>query len=187
MLWSKQEAVEVKMVGENLFIFQFSSSIARDWVLDHSSWHIQNKLMLSRVPLELFTQKGLSYITSALGALLYMNNIITFQQRLTYTQCRSFSHSGKHYSKKNEVKVWRVNAPDCGATLISTFEVSSKGKPMVLDISLTLKPNHVFLGDLKPKLALLAVSPLVRSLMATKQENLGKGKKKMNNSLAKGR
>ncbi|MBA0629907.1 hypothetical protein Godav_002051 [Gossypium davidsonii] len=175
MLWSKQEAVEVKMVGENLFIFQFSSSIARDWVLDHSSWHIQNKLM------------GLSYITSALGALLYMNNIITFQQRLTYTQCRSFSHSGKHYSKKNEVKVWRVNAPDCGATLISTFEVSSKGKPMVLDIFLTLKPNHVFLGDLKPKLALLAVSPLVRSLMATKQENLGKGKKKMNNSLAKGR
>ncbi|MBA0833794.1 hypothetical protein Goarm_006216 [Gossypium armourianum] len=37
----------------------------------------------------------------------------------------------------------------------------------------------------KPRLASLAVAPLVRSLMATKQENLDKSKKKMNNSPAK--
>ncbi|MBA0814000.1 hypothetical protein Gohar_019851 [Gossypium harknessii] len=186
MLWSKQEAVEVKM--------------------------------LSRVPLELFTQKGLSYITSALGAPIYMNNIATLQQCLIYTQvcveisidfellfinvelrdgsfvsigvevpwlpmhclqCRSFSHSGKHYFKKNKVKVWRVkqdsvgtaqisvteksaavrneSAPDGGAALISTFEVSSKGKAMVLDLSLTLKPKHVFLGGSSNRFEALSV------------------------------
>ncbi|MBA0841755.1 hypothetical protein Goarm_001619 [Gossypium armourianum] len=68
-------------------------------------------------------------------------------------QCRSFSHSGKHYSKKNEVK----SAPDGGAALISTFEVSSKGKAMVLDLSLTLKPKHVFLGGSSNRFEALSV------------------------------
>ncbi|MBA0682690.1 hypothetical protein Goari_024386, partial [Gossypium aridum] len=105
--------------------------------------------MLSRVPLELFTQKGFSYIASAFGTPLYMDNI-TALQHLAYTKCRSFSHSGKHCSKKNAVKVWRVkqdgagtvqisvpeksiairneNASNGGAALTSTFEVSSKDK-----------------------------------------------------------
>ncbi|MBA0694693.1 hypothetical protein Goari_004968 [Gossypium aridum] len=124
----------------------------------------------------------------------------------------------------------RMSAPDGGATLTSTFEVSSKGKVLVMDFSPTLKLVHVFLvgsnnrfealgvelvdsndvvtddidveqnvvdddneteqlefSPQKPRLASLAVAPLVRSLIATKQENLNKGKKKMNNSPTKGR
>ncbi|MBA0723535.1 hypothetical protein Golax_004108 [Gossypium laxum] len=60
---------------------------------------------LSRVLLELFTQKGLSYIASALDTPLYMDNITALQQLLVYAKCRPFSHFGKHCSKKNEVKV----------------------------------------------------------------------------------
>ncbi|MBA0796166.1 hypothetical protein Gohar_006960 [Gossypium harknessii] len=42
--------------------------------------------MLSLVPLELFTQKGLSYIVSALGTPSNMDNITTLQQRLAYVK-----------------------------------------------------------------------------------------------------
>ncbi|MBA0844616.1 hypothetical protein Goarm_023328, partial [Gossypium armourianum] len=141
-------------------------------------------------------------------------------------QCRPFSHFGKHCSKKNDVK----SAPDGGVALTLTFEVSSKGKIVVMDFSPTLKSMHAFLvgsnnrfealgvelvdsndvvtddidveqnvvdddneteqlefSPQKPRLASLAVAPLVRSLIATKQENLNKGKKKMNNSPTKGR
>ncbi|MBA0688267.1 hypothetical protein Goari_006069 [Gossypium aridum] len=137
-------------------------------------------------------------------------------------QYRSFVHSSKHCFKKNEC------SNGCVA-LTSTFEVSYKGKTVVMDLSPTLKLNHVYLmrssnrfealsvelddsNDIvvddidaeqdvdddngneqlefsprKPRLASLAVAPLVRSLMATKQENLDKSKKKMNNSPAKRR
>ncbi|MBA0711736.1 hypothetical protein Golax_010886 [Gossypium laxum] len=42
-------------------------------------------VQLSRVPLELFTQKGFSYIASAFGTPLYMDNI-TALQHLAYTK-----------------------------------------------------------------------------------------------------
>ncbi|MBA0723534.1 hypothetical protein Golax_004108 [Gossypium laxum] len=54
-------------------------------------------------------------------------------------QCRPFSHFGKHCSKKNE------SAPNDGAALTSTFEVSSKGKVVVMDFSPTFKSMHAFL------------------------------------------
>ncbi|MBA0825948.1 hypothetical protein Goarm_010849, partial [Gossypium armourianum] len=141
-------------------------------------------------------------------------------------QYRSFSHSDKYCSKKNEVK----SAPNGGVALTLTFEVSSKGKVVVVDLFPTLKPKHVcFAGSSnrfetlsvelkdsndvidddindeqdvvnddneteqldfsprKPRLASLAVALLVRSLIATKQENLDKGKQKINNSPTKGR
>ncbi|KAA3487732.1 reverse transcriptase [Gossypium australe] len=142
-------------------------------------------------------------------------------------------HCSNFVSKKS-VAVRNESAPDGGAALPSTFKVSSKGKAVVVDISLTLKLTHVCLArysnrfkalsvelkdsndsvddDIdaeqikgfndvvvddnktkqlkfspwKPRLASLAVGPFVRSLMATKQENLDKGKKKMNSSPAKG-
>ncbi|MBA0736405.1 hypothetical protein Gogos_009961, partial [Gossypium gossypioides] len=52
-------------------------------------------------------------------------------------QYRSFSHSDKYCSKKNE------SAPNGGVALTSTFEVSSKGKAVVVDLSPTLKLKHV--------------------------------------------
>ena len=43
-------------------------------------------IQLSNIPLELFTQKGLSYIASALGVPLYMDHITAKQQRLTFAK-----------------------------------------------------------------------------------------------------
>ncbi|KAA3470332.1 reverse transcriptase [Gossypium australe] len=133
-----------------------SSSQALDWrkLFDSSSeqkigFFLDNMpiwVRLGLVPLELFTQKGLSYIASVLGTPFYMDNITTLQQRLACVkvvcleisidfelsrfinvelhdgsfvsigvevlwlqmrclQCQSFSHSGKHCSKKNKMKV----------------------------------------------------------------------------------
>ncbi|MBA0709275.1 hypothetical protein Golax_024315, partial [Gossypium laxum] len=150
-----------------------------------------NWVQLSLVPLELFTQKGLSYIASALGSPFYMDNITTLQQRLTYVkvcfeisvdfelpgfinvelhdgsfvsirvevlwlpmhclQCQSFSHSGKHYSKKNE------NALDGGTALTLTFEVSFKGKVVVVDLSPILKQKHVCLTGSSNRFEALSV------------------------------
>ena len=41
---------------------------------------------MSNVPLELFSQKGISYIASALGNPLYMDTITAKQQRLAYAK-----------------------------------------------------------------------------------------------------
>ncbi|XVE94844.1 hypothetical protein REPUB_Repub02eG0044600 [Reevesia pubescens] len=41
---------------------------------------------LGRVPLELFTQIGISYISSALGRPLYMDKVTTYQERLAYAK-----------------------------------------------------------------------------------------------------
>ncbi|MBA0679503.1 hypothetical protein Goari_011266 [Gossypium aridum] len=122
-----------------------------------------------------------------------------------------------------------MSALNGGVALTLTFEVSSKGKAVVVDLFPILKPKHVcFAGfgnrfetlsveledsnvviddDInaeqdvvnddnetkqlefsprKPRLASLAVALLVRTLIATKQENLDKGKQKINNSPTKG-
>ncbi|MBA0855860.1 hypothetical protein Goshw_020184, partial [Gossypium schwendimanii] len=155
--------VEVKM-NKPMVLRKWEPNLQRlDFSLDNMLIWVQ----LSRVPLKLFTQKGFSCIASAFGTPLYMDNITTLQH-LAYTKCRSFSHSGKHYSKKNAVKVWRVkqdgagtaqisvpeksvairneSAPNGGAALTSTFEVSSKDKAVVVDLSPTLKLKHVCLA-----------------------------------------
>ncbi|KAK5783457.1 hypothetical protein PVK06_037966 [Gossypium arboreum] len=83
---------------------------ARDWVLDHGPWHIQNKpvivrkwepgekrldfdlhklpvrVHLSHIPLELYTGIGLSYVASAIGVPLYMYTITVGQSRLAYAK-----------------------------------------------------------------------------------------------------
>ena len=43
-------------------------------------------IQLGNVPLELFLQKGISYITSVLGNPLYMDNITANQQQLAYAK-----------------------------------------------------------------------------------------------------
>ncbi|MBA0576876.1 hypothetical protein Golob_023956, partial [Gossypium lobatum] len=40
----------------------------------------------SRVPLELFTRKGISYVVSALGKPLYMDGITTSEQHLAFAK-----------------------------------------------------------------------------------------------------
>ena len=109
-MWGGDGKVNVKSVGPNLFILQFSNSVARDRVLEFGPWHIQNMPLIIRrwepglkslefnmkklhiwihlgnVPLELFINRGLSYIASTLGNPLYMDRITARQERLTYAK-----------------------------------------------------------------------------------------------------
>ncbi|KAK5774983.1 hypothetical protein PVK06_042848 [Gossypium arboreum] len=73
-----------------------------------------------------------------------------------------------------------LSALDGGVALTSTFEVFSK------DVDDDNGTEQLEFSPRKPRLASLAVAPLVRPLIATKQENLDKSKKKMNNSPIKG-
>ena len=110
ILWGAEGEFTVKPVGVNLFIVQFPNSIARDHVLESGPWHIQNKHLIVRkwepgmgalefnmrklpiwihlgnVPLELFSQKGLSYIASSIGNPLYMDRITAAKQRLAFAK-----------------------------------------------------------------------------------------------------
>ncbi|MBA0760202.1 hypothetical protein Gotri_022962, partial [Gossypium trilobum] len=43
-------------------------------------------IQLSRVPLDLFTRKGISYVVSALGKPLYMDGITTSEQSLAFAK-----------------------------------------------------------------------------------------------------
>ncbi|KAK8706858.1 hypothetical protein V6N13_057933 [Hibiscus sabdariffa] len=108
MLWEKD--VEIKKVGNNLFLIRFESKDACDRVFDNGPWHFQNKLVILRkwkpnlkslnfnlcklpiwihllnIPLELFTGVGLSYIASALGYPLYMDSVIASKSCLAFVK-----------------------------------------------------------------------------------------------------
>ena len=110
VLWGEKGEVDVRPVGHNLFIIQFVDSDIRDKVIENGPWHIQNKplivrkwepgmrslefnmaklpiwIQLENIPLELFTQAGISYIASALGNPLYMDRITASQKRLAFAK-----------------------------------------------------------------------------------------------------
>ncbi|XP_039009388.1 uncharacterized protein LOC120137798 [Hibiscus syriacus] len=89
---------------------RFSSSAARDCVLENGPWHIINKPLILRkwkpnlrrlnfdlskipvwvklfnVPLELYSRSGLSYIASAIGVPLSMDSITASKSRLEYAK-----------------------------------------------------------------------------------------------------
>ena len=103
ILWGADGAVDLRPIGSNLFIIQFSNPAMRDRVFEFGPWHILNQplimrkwepgmkslefnmskmpiwIQLSNVPLELFTQRGLSYIASDVRCLLYMDQITARQ------------------------------------------------------------------------------------------------------------
>ncbi|KAK8606885.1 hypothetical protein V6N13_052638 [Hibiscus sabdariffa] len=105
-LWGKSALAKVSIVGPNLYVFSFANVAAKDWVLDNGPWHIQHKPLILRklepnlkrldfdlsrmliwiqlynVPLELFSRKGLNYISSALGLPLYMDIVTAVRERL---------------------------------------------------------------------------------------------------------
>ncbi|KAK8690328.1 hypothetical protein V6N13_089021 [Hibiscus sabdariffa] len=110
MLWRKSLLEKVSLVGSNLYVFKFANSIARDWVLENGPWHIQHKALVLRkwepnlpklefdlvrmpiwvhlfnVPLELYSQQGLSYIASVVGNPLYMDSITANKERLAFAK-----------------------------------------------------------------------------------------------------
>ena len=91
LLWGEDGEVDSRPAGHNLFVLQFPNSQTRDRVIESGPWHIQNKplivrrwepgmrslefnmaklplwIHLSNIPLELFTQTGISYIASVVG------------------------------------------------------------------------------------------------------------------------
>ncbi|XP_039047666.1 uncharacterized protein LOC120188249 [Hibiscus syriacus] len=106
----KPSQVKVSLAGPNLFVFSFLDVGLREWVLENGPWHIQNKPLILRdwtpgmkklsfdlsllpiwvqlynVPLELYSQKGLSYIANALGKPLFMDSITASRQRLEFAK-----------------------------------------------------------------------------------------------------
>ncbi|KAK8603540.1 hypothetical protein V6N13_096018 [Hibiscus sabdariffa] len=134
LLWGKFGDIEIHSAGDNLVLVHFPSMEDCDWVLANGPWHIQNMpiilrkwqpnlrslefdmeklpvlVHLSRVPLELFTGIGLSYIASALGNPLYMDSSVAvevpwFPPRCT--KCCLFGHTDKFCDhKKMTQQVW---------------------------------------------------------------------------------
>ncbi|XP_039036061.1 uncharacterized protein At4g02000-like [Hibiscus syriacus] len=112
-LWKnplKGSNIQVSYVGPNLYLFSFESDTARDWVMENGPWHFYNKPLILRkwepnmqklhfdlsripiwvhlfnVPLELFSNEGLSYIASAIGYPLSMDSITASKTRLEYAK-----------------------------------------------------------------------------------------------------
>ncbi|XVF65878.1 hypothetical protein PTKIN_Ptkin09bG0286400 [Pterospermum kingtungense] len=97
-------------MSENGFGMCFGMFLCRDYVLENGPWHVQNRPLLIRkwepgmktldlnlqkvpiwvhlwnVPLELFSQQGLSYISSVLGVPLYMDKFTANQERLAFAK-----------------------------------------------------------------------------------------------------
>ncbi|KAE8654519.1 hypothetical protein F3Y22_tig00117048pilonHSYRG00574 [Hibiscus syriacus] len=118
LLWSKASPIKVSLAGPNLYVFSFTNSNARDWVLENGMWHVQHKLIFLRkwepnlkelqfdlcfmpiwihlfnVPLELFSKRGLSYIASAIGKPLHMDSVIAARDRLEYARVCVEVHVG---------------------------------------------------------------------------------------------
>ncbi|XP_039038081.1 uncharacterized protein LOC120175552 [Hibiscus syriacus] len=109
-IWENSSQVKVSLAGPNLYVFSFLDANLRDWVLENGPWHVQNKPLVLRrwepglqslnfdlalmpvwvqlynIPLELYSQKGLSYIASALGTPLYMDTITASRERLEFAK-----------------------------------------------------------------------------------------------------
>ncbi|XP_039058614.1 uncharacterized protein LOC120202236 [Hibiscus syriacus] len=109
-IWGNSLQVKVSLAGPNLYVFSFLDANLRDWVLENGPWHVQNKPLVLRmcepglqrlnfdialmhvwvqlynIPLELYSQKGLSYIASALSTPLYMDSITASRKRLEFAK-----------------------------------------------------------------------------------------------------
>ena len=129
ILWGDEGEVDVRPVGYNLFIIQFSNAEMRDRVLETGPWHIQNKPLIVRkweprmgemefnmaklpiwvhlrnIPLELFSQRGISYIASGIGNPLYMDKITISQQRLAFAKVCIELEAGMEVPRSIEVEL----------------------------------------------------------------------------------
>ncbi|XP_039007104.1 uncharacterized protein LOC120134738 [Hibiscus syriacus] len=112
-LWAKAShntRVQVSLAGSNLYIFSFASKSVREWVLENGPWHIINKPLILRkwepnlkrlsfdiskipiwvhlynIPLELFSQAGLSYIASGIGIPISMDSVTASKSMLEFAK-----------------------------------------------------------------------------------------------------
>ncbi|KAK8602779.1 hypothetical protein V6N13_084982 [Hibiscus sabdariffa] len=109
-LWGREGSVEIDFISPSVYLVNFPSSRVRDWVFESGPWHIQQKTLILRkwtpgllpevlnlktapiwirlwhVPLELYSQEGLSYLASALGKSLYTDKATTLRQHLEFAK-----------------------------------------------------------------------------------------------------
>ncbi|KAK8686651.1 hypothetical protein V6N13_125674 [Hibiscus sabdariffa] len=157
-MWGKFGDIEINPTGDNLVLVHFPSLEDCEWVLANGPWHVQNMpiilqkwqpnlkslefdmeklpvwIYLSRVPLELFTGFGLSYIASALRNPQYNNESTTISLCQTAIEipwlpprcikCCLFGHTDKICDHKNEAL--KVGYVDVGASTSASRPVALK-------------------------------------------------------------
>lgn len=108
LMWG--DDIDLRPAGRNLFIIQFSDAATRDRILEKGPWQIKGQSLIVRkwaadmenlemylkklpvwvelkgIPLELFTRRGIGYISSVLGVPLYMDRFTAEKKRLEYAR-----------------------------------------------------------------------------------------------------
>lgn len=98
--------------GSNLFVVQTASVDVRDQILEGGPWYVHGQplivrkweprmssldfkldsipvwIHLSNIPLEMFNQKGIGYLASAVGTPLFMDKFTAKKQRLAFARVR---------------------------------------------------------------------------------------------------
>lgn len=139
-IWGKFGLSEVLSKDEDFFIFQFDRAGAYRQIVEAGPWHFGGRLLVLKqwqphmtlekeqlkkvplwaqfynVPLEMWTEQGLSYVASAVGNPLYADQLTESCKRLSYAKIcvevdvdsilpESFELSLSNGSKFN-IKVW---------------------------------------------------------------------------------
>ncbi|PPR86394.1 hypothetical protein GOBAR_AA34300 [Gossypium barbadense] len=180
-----QQSLVAQIIGkapnfrDSLFIFQFSSANAYDWVLENGLWHIQNKPLI----LQSGSLKGLSYIASAIGSHWYMGRITASRSHLAFAKvCVKVPIDVLPVSALEKGKVIRVShAPPVKkqvyfACFNNMFDILNVELPKVSDVFID---NPVVFGSMSNGSDLVDVDPgFVASLNghvanATKMDTYG--------------
>ncbi|KAJ4840224.1 hypothetical protein Tsubulata_007506 [Turnera subulata] len=145
-LWGRDGSISVVSYKEGLYLFQFPSDSSMTRALQGGPWHIGGIPLLLRkwaidiepvdfstsiipvwvqlksVPIELLTKEGLSYLTSAIGNPLHMNQ----------------DYSKLLYSDRVNVCV----GVDFSKPLLEELTITFDGCTHTIDISYSWKPAH---------------------------------------------
>ncbi|KAE8688023.1 hypothetical protein F3Y22_tig00111005pilonHSYRG00173 [Hibiscus syriacus] len=141
-LWGQEGSIEILFLAPSVYILNFPSKRVRDWVLESGPWHIQQKVLVLRkwmpgmlhdvlsldstpvwiklwhVPLELYLQKGLEYIASAIGRPLYLDCATTLKQQLNFDKICVNIDAKIEISGSVMVGLGEVNMVDVGVELV---------------------------------------------------------------------
>ncbi|KAK8613315.1 hypothetical protein V6N13_101080 [Hibiscus sabdariffa] len=109
-LWGREGSITIMFLSPSVYVLNFPSKRVRDWVLESGPWHIRQRVIILRrwvpglatealdlnsapiwiklwhVPLELFSQKGLDCLASALGKPLYTDRPTMLKQNLEFAK-----------------------------------------------------------------------------------------------------
>ncbi|KAK8673859.1 hypothetical protein V6N13_112169 [Hibiscus sabdariffa] len=141
-LWGREGSITICFLAPSVYVLNFPSQKVRDWVLVSGPWHIQQKALMLRkwvpgmisevldlssapvwiklwhVPLELFSQKGLGCIASALGKPLYTDRAIVLKQSLEFAKICVNVDASFELPKFVLVELSEGNCIDVGVELV---------------------------------------------------------------------